>query len=408
MALSELQVRAAKPQDREYKLSDARGLYLLVRPNGSKLWRFKYRYLNVEKKLSLGAFPDVTLKAARRQCDLARHKLADGIDPSREKRIAKIAAKLGAETRFEAIAEEFIAKREQDGLADTTVTKARWFLSLLRSSIGKLPIAEITPQEMLAALKKVESKGKRETAKRLRSFASRVFRYAVATGRATSDPAAPLRGALLSPVTRHYASITNPADLGALLRAIDGYHGEPVTISALQATPHLFQRPGEIRQMQWKEVDLERAIWTIPAERMKQRKPHTVPLSRQVVEILQDIRQLTGRGQYVFPSIRSRERPMSENTINAALRRLGYTGSEMTAHGFRSTASSLLNESGKWNPDAIERSLSHADSNLVRRTYNHSPYWNERVQMAQWWSDYLDELRAGGEVVPISSAIAAA
>jgi integrase len=294
----------------------------------------------------------------------------------------------------------------KEGLAEATIIKARWFLDLLRPSIGRMPIAEIQPQDLFAALKKIERAGHRETAKRLRSFSSRVFRYAVATARATADPAQTLRGALASPIVKHYAAITDPKALGELLRAIDSYSGEPATLAALRLTPHVFQRPGEVRQMRWSEVDLDQAIWTIPAERMKQRQPHAVPLSRQSVTILAEMRGLTGNGKFVFPSLRSRERPMSENTVNGALRRLGYAGSEMTAHGFRSTASTLLNESGKWNPDAIERALSHAEKNQVRAAYNRGSYWNERVEMAQWWSDYLDRLMVGGDVIAFREPVA--
>jgi integrase len=213
-----------------------------------------------------------------------------------------------------------------------------------------------------------------------------------------------LRGALASPIVKHYAAITDPLALGELMRAIEGYSGEPATMAALQLTPHVFQRPGEVRQMRWSEVDMEKGIWTIPAERMKQRHAHAVPLSRQSVAILAGMQGLTGNGMFVFPSVRTRERPMSENTVNGALRRLGYSGSEMTAHGFRSTASTLLNESGKWNPDAIERALSHAEKNQVRAAYNRGSYWNERVEMAQWWSDYLDMLRDGGQVLDFKRA----
>jgi len=223
----------------------------------------------------------------------------------------------------------------------------------------------------------------------------------VATGRASADPAQPLRGALIAPIAKHYAAITDRKALGGLLRAIDGYGGEPTTIAALRLTPHVFQRPGEVRQMRWADIDLEKAIWSPPISVMKQRKPHTVALSTQAVAILKGVQGLTGHGKYVFPSIRSHERPMSENTINGALRRLGYSGSEMTAHGFRTTASSLLNECGKWNPDAIERALSHADANQIRRTYNQAPYWDERVIMAQWWSDLLDALKTGADIIPL-------
>jgi integrase len=400
MPLNDILIRTSKPREKEWKLADERGLYLLITPKGSKLWRFKYRLYGAEKKLALGVYPDLSLKDARLLRDKARSAIANGLDPAREKQAAKLAAKMGAANSFAALAEEYIDKMVKEGLAEATISKARWFLELLRPSIGRLPIAEVLPQDLFAALKKIEHAGHRETAKRLRSFASRVFRYAVATARATADPAHALRGGLASPIVKHYAAITDPKVLGELFRAIDGYSGEPATLCALRLTPHVFQRPGEVRQMRWKEIDLDQAIWTIPAERMKQRRPHVVPLSRQSVAILTMMRGLTGRGLFVFPSVRSRERPMSENTINGALRRLGYAGSEMTAHGFRSTASTLLNESGKWNPDAIERALSHAEKNQVRAAYNRGNYWNERVEMAQWWSDYLDLLREGGKILP--------
>lgn len=406
MALNDILIRAAKPKDKEWKLADERGLYLLITPKGSKLWRVKFRHNGKEKKLSLGVYPDVNLKDARRLRDQARSAKADGIDPAQEKRAAKLAAKVGAANSFEAVAEEYIDKMVQEDFAGATIKKARWFLDLLRPSIGKLPVAEVQPQDLFAALKKIEKAGLRETAKRLRSFSSRVFRYAVSTARANADPAQTLRGALASPIVKHYSAIVDPKALGGLLRVIEGYSGEPATLAALRLTPHIFQRPGEVRQMQWIELDLEKGIWTIPAERMKQRSAHIVPLSRQSFSILLEMKSMTGNGKFVFPSIRTRERPMSENTINGALRRLGYSGSEMTAHGFRSTASTLLNESGKWNPDAIERALSHAEKNHVRAAYNRSSYWTERVEMAQWWSDYLDQLRNGADIIPIHSASA--
>lgn len=403
MALNDILIRAAKPREKDWKLADERGLYLLITPKGSKLWRVKFRVNGKEKKLSLGAYPDLSLKDARRLRDQARSAKAVGVDPAKEKQEIKRAAKQGADNSFAVVAEEYIEKMVKEGLADSTINKARWFLQLLRPSVGRIPIADIQPQDLFSALKRIEKAGHRETAKRLRSFSSRVFRYAVATARATADPAQTLRGALASPIVKHYAAITDPLALGELLRAIDGYSGEPATMAALQLTPHVFQRPGEVRQMRWSEVDLDKGIWTIPAERMKQRQAHAVPLSRQSVAILTGMLGLTGHGIFVFPSVRTRERPMSENTVNGALRRLGYAGSEMTAHGFRSTASTLLNESGKWNPDAIERALSHAEKNQVRAAYNRGSYWNERVEMAQWWSDYLGSLKAGGAVVELAS-----
>lgn len=402
MALNDMSVRTAKPREKDWKLADEKGLYLLVTAKGAKLWRVKFRVNGKEKKLSLGAYPEIGLKDARRLRDDARSTLAAGIDPARRKREQKAVAKLGAANSFEAIAEEYIAKRQKEGLAEVTLSKSRWFLRLLRPSIGRLPVAEITPHEILQALRKVENAGKRETANRIRSFASRVFRYAIFTARADKDPAHALRGALATPMVKHYAAITDAAQLGQLLRAIDSYSGEPATLIALKLTPHVFQRPGEVRQMRWSELDLEKAIWTIPSARMKQRSgDHTVPLSGQSIELIRTMQGLSGHSDYVFPSVRSKDRPMSENTVTGALRRLGYGGSEMTAHGFRTSASSLLNESGKWNPDAVERALSHADKNAVRGIYNRSPYWNERVAMAQWWSDHLDTLRKGAEVVPL-------
>ncbi|MXO65304.1 tyrosine-type recombinase/integrase [Altericroceibacterium endophyticum] len=408
MAINDTLIRAAKPREKDWKLADEKGLYLLVTAKGSKLWRVKFRINGKEKKLSLGAYPEISLKEARRLRDEARTTLAEGADPARRKREEKVAAKLGAENSFAAIAEEYLDKRKKEGLAEATLTKSRWFLDHLRPSIGKLPIAEITPHEILLALRKVENAGKRETANRIRSFASRVFRYAIATARANADPAHALRGALAAPIVKHYAAITDAAELGQLLRSIDTYSGEPATLVALQLTPHVFQRPGEVRQMRWQELDLERAVWTIPESRMKQRRgDHAVPLSRQAVELIQRMQGLSSHSVYVFPSVRSKDRPMSENTITGALRRLGYGGSEMTAHGFRTTASSLLNESGKWNPDAIERALSHADKNAIRGTYNRSPYWKERVAMAQWWSDHLEALRSGATIRPFDRSGAA-
>jgi len=353
----------------------------------------------IERLLSFGSYPEVSLKSARDLRDEARKRLAKGIDPGQLKREAKIASALGASNSFGAVAEEYILRMEQEGRAEATLNKVRWLCALLMPAIGTRPVAEVTPHELLAVLKKIEQSGKRETAGRLRSFASRVFRYAVATARASDDPAHMLLGALVPPKAKHHAAITDPKALGELLRAIDGYRGQPATLFALRLAPHVFQRPGEVRQMEWSEVNFEKAVWTIPAHRMKMREAHTVPLSPQAVGILKDVQGLTGSGRFVFPSIRSRTRPMSENTINAALRRLGYTAGEMTAHGFRSTASSLLNESGKWNPDAIERALAHREGNQVRAAYHRSIYWSERVQMAQWWSDHLDMLRVGGSVI---------
>jgi len=394
--LTDTAIRKAKPKDKPYKVSDSQGLYLLVNPRGSKLWRVKYRINGVERKLAIGSYPEITLAEARSARDAARRQLAHSIDPNFVKRQARIEAGIRASNSFSSVAQELIEKKTREGLSERTLAKMRWFVKLLGTDFGKRPVAEITPHELLHELRKHERRGRLETANLLRAFASRVFRYSVATARAERDPAQLLIGALTTPRVKHFPAITDPVTFGALLRAIEDYLGDPAVMHALKLTPHVFQRPGEVRHMEWTEVDFEKAVWIIPEGKMKMRQPHSVPLSRQSLAILSNMRSLSGSGRYVFPSIRSRARPISENTINAALRRMGYPKDQMTAHGFRTSASSLLNESGKWNPDAIERALAHMVAGSVRRIYNQSAYWAERVEMAQWWSDYLDELREGG------------
>ncbi|WP_420146312.1 tyrosine-type recombinase/integrase [Sphingobium sp.] len=394
--LTDTAIRKAKPKDKPYKVSDSQGLYLLVNPRGSKLWRVKYRINGVERKLAIGSYPEITLAEARSARDAARRQLAHSIDPNFVKRQARIEAGIRASNSFSSVAQELIEKKMREGLAEPTLAKMRWFVKLLGTDFGKRPVAEITPQELLHELRKHERRGRLETANLLRAFASRVFRYSVATARAERDPAQLLIGALTTPRVKHFPAITDPVTFGALLRAIEDYQGDPAVMHALRLTPHVFQRPGEVRHMEWTEVDFGKAVWIIPEGKMKMRQPHSVPLSRQSLAILTNMRSLSGSGRYVFPSIRSRARPISENTINAALRRMGYPKDQMTAHGFRTSASSLLNECGKWNPDAIERALAHMVAGSVRRIYNQSAYWAERVEMAQWWSNYLDELREGG------------
>ncbi|GEO02189.1 integrase [Novosphingobium sediminis] len=402
MPLTDVAIRNAKPRPKPYKLGDSLGLFLLVQPAGGKLWRLKYRVDGKEKKLSIGSYPEVGLAEARRRRDDARELLSSGKDPSREKKRKKVQAQIQAETTFAAIAAEFCEKRRRDGQkawAPATATRSEYLLSLLKGSIGKLPIADIEPADVLSAVRKIEGKGKLESARRTLQLASAVFRYAVATARLSSDPTRDLRGALTAPTVTHYGAIIDPVRVGELLRAIDGYEGQPITKLAMQLAPHVFVRPGELRHAEWAEFDLEGALWTIPASKTKMRKDHLVPLSRQAIAILEDTRTLTGPDGFVFPSIRSRKRPMSDNTINAGLRRLGYATDEMTTHGFRAMASTLLNESGKWHPDAIERALAHGDSDKVRAAYHRGAHWKERVAMAQWWSDYLDQLRQGAQVL---------
>ncbi|MDV5824532.1 MULTISPECIES: tyrosine-type recombinase/integrase [Sphingobium] len=397
--LTYIQINAAKPREKAWNLSDSQGLYLVIQPNGSKLWRFNYRFLDKQKKLHLGGWPTTSLADARVRRDEAKKKIAEGIDPALEKKRARIAAKYAAANTFEAVAEEWLVKCERDGLAPVTVDKIRWLLAKAYPVIGSIPIAQITPHEALAVLRKVEATGAFESARRMRSVLSRVFRYGVATVRCDKDVAADLRGAIASPKVKHFAAITKPSEVGALLRAIDGYSGHKVTVMALRLSPHVLLRPGELRQAEWADIDFEEAIWFIPAERMKMRRPHRVPLSRQVIDMLQELHEHTHWWKYLFPCLGKPRKPMSENAVNQGLRNLGYTSDQMTAHGFRAMAATLLNERGEWNPDAIERQLAHVDTNQVRRAYARGEYWDERVQMMQSWSDYLDELRDGGKIL---------
>lgn len=404
MALTDMAIRNAKPGPKPIKMADGAGMFLLVTPAGGKLWRLKYRIDGREKLLAIGTYPEIGLADARKRRDEARALLALGKDPSREKQRDKLRSRVQAENSFTALANEYCAKRRRDGekgWAPATATRCEYLLSLLNGSIGRVAIAEIEPADVLAAIRKIESKGNLESARRTLQLAGAVFRYAVATARLRSDPTRDLRGALTAPTVTHYGAITDAKRAGELLRAIDGYEGQGLTKQAMQIAPHVFVRPGELRHAEWSEFDLDGALWIIPAGKMKMRKAHHVPLSKQAIALFQEVRAVTGPNGYVFPSIRSRSRPMSENTINAGLRRLGYASDEMTAHGFRAMASTLLNESGKWNPDAIERALAHGDSDKVRAAYHRGAHWNERVEMAQWWSDYLDQLRKGAEIVPI-------
>lgn len=394
MTLNSLDIRAAKPRSIPYKLADEKGLFLLVQPSGAKLWRLKYRVNKVERKLSLGQYPEVSLKDARERRDEARRMVEGGLDPVAVRRREKLAREVRAATTFHLVAEEYLAKIEAEGRSEATMKKARWFLSLIDRDIGPLPVADITPQEVLSALRKLERRGHRESANRTRAFASRVFRYAIVTARATANPADVLRGALIAPRTKHHAALLNPEDVGELLRAIDGYSGQPETLLALQLAPHLYVRPGELRKAEWSEIDWDAAVWRIPAQKMKMKLPHTVPLSKQVLRYLKQLRDIGRSGIYLFPSLSSPLRPMCENTLNSALRRLGYGKEDMTSHGFRATAATLLNESGLWHPDAIERSLAHGERNGVRAAYHRGAHWEERVRMAQWWSDHLDTLRS--------------
>lgn len=400
MALTDSTIKSAKPQQSQYKLHDEKGLFLIVRPSGGKLWRLKYRFQGKEQQLSIGTYPEVSLKEARERRDVARKMLAEGKDPSTEKKRAKLREAISAGNTFKVVAEEYIEKQGREGRAEATLVKARWHLSLLKA-LHMRPIAEIEPIELLAELQKVENGGRHEAARQVRAFASRVFCFGVATTRCKQDVAAPLVKALTTPKVTHRAAILDPVKVGQLLRAIEGFEGQITTKLALRLAPHVFVRPGELRHADWSEIDFENAKWIIPGEKTKMRRDHHVPLSPQSLAILEEARLVTGPTGLIFPGLRSAKRPMSENTLNAALRRMGYSKEEMTAHGFRATASTLLNESGKWRPDVIERALAHVEPGKIRRAYNHAEYWDERVAMALWWSDYLDRLRIGAQIITL-------
>ena len=404
MPLTDSAVRNAKKREKPAKLSDERGLYLLVNAVG-KYWRFDYRFAGKRKTLALGVYPDVSLATARERRDEARRQLARDIDPSMARRIHRTAIVERAANSFEAVAREWHQRYKRNWAESTAAGILRRLELDVFPWIGGRPIAEITPPELLAVLRRIESRGALETAHRVHQNSSQIFRYAVATGRAERDPAADLRGALPPVRAKHHAAITDPKGVGPLLRAISGYGGSFVAKCALRLAPLVFVRPGELRQAEWAECDLDSAEWRIPAERMKMRTPHIVPLSTQAVAILREIHAVTGRGRYVFPGARSNARPMSENTVNAALRRLNYGSEQMTGHGFRSMASTLLNEAG-WHRDAIERQLAHAERDEVRAAYNYAEHLPERRRMMQAWSDYLSSLEAGAEVIPLRHAAA--
>ena len=400
MALTDTAIRNAKPGDKAQKLYDEGGLFLLLNPNGAKWWRFKYRLEGKEKLLSFGTYPEVSLKEAREKREQARKHVAAGIDPSEHRKAHKAAKQGEAANSFEVVAREWLAKFSPNWVSSHTDKIKRRLERDIFPWIGTKPIADVTAPELLTCLRRVESRGAIETAHRIVQNCGQIFRYAIATGRAERDPAADLRGALPPVKEKHHASITDPKAIGELLRAISGYRGTFVTACALRLAPLVFVRPGELRKAEWTEIDLEAAEWRIPAARMKMREQHIVPLSSQAVAIFRELHALTGRGKFIFPGARTNGRPMSENTITAALRRLGYSGDDMTGHGFRSMASTLLNEQG-WHRDAIERQLAHAERNAVRAAYNYAEHMPERKRMMQAWADYLEKLTAGADVIPI-------
>jgi integrase len=399
--LTDTAIRKANPADKPRRIFDGGGLYLEVAPAGGKWWRLKYRHGGKEKRLSLGTYPDTGLADARDKRDAARKLLAAGVDPGEQRKAEKAAGAERGANSFEVVAREWIAKQE------TAWVPAHTSRILLRLEndvfpwLGKRPIAEISPREILACLRRVEERGAVESAHRILQNCGQVFRYAVATGRAERDIAADLRGALSPVKETHRAAITDPQGIGGLLRAMDVYSGSYVTRCALRLAPLLFVRPGELRQAEWTEFDLDAGQWSIPAERMKMREPHLVPLALQAVAILRELHALTGRGRYVFPSARGAQRPMSSNAILSALRRMGYAKDEMSGHGFRAMARTILDEVLHVRPDYIEHQLAHAVRDPNGRAYNRTAHLAERKAMMQQWADYLDALKVGGNVIPM-------
>lgn len=395
--LTDTKLKALRPRGKLYRVTDERGLCIEVHPSGARYWRQRYTIGGKDKMLSLGVYPEVSLVQARERRDEARALVAQGIDPSAERKAAKDADAL----TFGAVAREWLARRD---VSPTTAAKDAWLVEKVAiPALGHRPVAAITSPEVLTMLRRYEDAGKLETAKRIKVKLSAVFRFAIATGRAETDPTIALRGAIKSPKVRHHAAITDPRKLGDLLRALWSYQGGFVVASALKLAPLVFTRPGELRHAEWSEIDLDKATWCIPAHKMKMRASHIVPLSSQAVAILRDLHALTGRGQYLFPSPRTPGRCMSENAITVALRALGFAGDTMTGHGFRSTASTLLHEQG-YPSDVIERQLAHKESNAVKDAYNRAQHLPERKAMMQAWADYLDGLRIGADVVPIRRA----
>jgi integrase len=393
LALSDFKISKAKPRDRPYKLYDSFGLFLLISPNGSKLWRQKYKYMGKEGLLTHGAYPTVSLAEARRKREEVRKQLSDGVNPGTQRKLDRITAETQARTTFKLISEEYIEVCEERDLSPATMKKKRWFLLNLASPLHNRPINEITPAELLYLLKSIEKSGRRETAKKLRGAISAVFRLAVVTMRAENDPTFALKDALIPPRVVSRAAITDETEFGRLLRDMESYTGWTITIEAMKFQILTMTRPGEVRGAKKQEFDLAKRIWTIPVERTKMRREHQVPLSDQALQIVLGNWPEIEDVELIFPSLISNRKWISENAFNSALRRMGYTKEEVTAHGFRATASTILNTRG-FDPEVIEASLAHQDKNSIRRTYNRATYFDHRITLMQDWADLVDEFRS--------------
>ncbi|MBA3068735.1 MAG: DUF4102 domain-containing protein [Hyphomonas sp.] len=389
MPLTDTQIRNLKTEARAYRISDGGGLFVEASPSGTKFWRLAYRFDGKQKLLALGTYPETSLARAREKRQEAKGLLQNGIDPSAKAKADKEERRALAEDTFLALAEELLARGEREGRAAITLSKKRWLIGLAAADLGARPIREITAAEILKPLRRLEAKGHYESAIRMRAVVGQVFRYAIATARAENDPTFGLRGAVTTPKVNHRAAITERDAFHELVRHVWAYDGAPETQAALKLMVLLYPRPGELRLAWWKEFDLEKRTWTIPETRAKMRRQHVKPLSAAAVAILKDLQALNSKRLLVFPSHQSPGKPISENTLNLALRRMGYTREELTSHGFRASASSLLNESGKWHTDAIEAELGHVGGDQVRKAYHRARYWDERVRMADWWAELI-------------------
>ncbi len=393
MALTDTALKNLKPLATQYKKADGGGLYLLVKPNGTKLWRLDYRFFGTRKTLAVGQYPAVSLSAARAAREAAKALLAKDLDPGAEKKQAKLVATISQENTFDKAVDAYLENMVKRGRAAPTIEKNTWMLKELSKPLARRPIADIKPIEIANVIKHIEARGVVYSAIQTRATISRVFQLAIAKGQIEIDPTPSMKGALKQHVTESYPGLTEPADVGGLMRAVQGYDGWPQLGAALRLQAYCFARPGETRTLEWDELDLKGRIWSIPASKSKLRRPQDVPLSDQAMDVIESMRPLNGDQKFVFKSMMKGKDILSENSMNSALRRMGYNTQEQhCAHGFRTTASTLLNVSGKFREDAIEAQLAHLDPNRTRRTYNRTDYWDERVPMMQWYADYLDAL----------------
>lgn len=394
MPLTDLELKGLSPKNKQYKKSDSEGLYVLVKPNGTKLWRLKYYFLGTEKTLSIGVYPKVGLKEARKAKNEAKILLSNGIDPSLNKKSQKLEAASDNENTFKKVSEEYLETLNGKNLTEKSINKNRYFAKKLYPYIGTFPVSKLEGSQILSVLKKFEKAGIAYTAKSICAYINRVFRYAFTLGYIKSNPAFGLTDSLATPIVKNRPAILDKKELIGLFRNINEYNGLFITKLALKLLPLIFTRTGELRKLEWSEFDEDQKCFSIPAEKMKMRRDFKVPLSKQALEIINELKSVDNKSKFLFPSISSPAKPMSENTINGALRRMGYTSEEMCGHGFRTIASSYLHQCGRFRSEVIETQLAHIDTNSVRSVYNRTDYWDERVKLMQYWSDFIDNLAA--------------